>query len=92
MRRIAPVNAKMDTFRFPSQHSSLSLPVNLVYSTSGRVIKWLSPRELRQMGAGLVPGVTRLDVTAAVEGQAEARMRGYAKRVMWWEAEDGKGK
>lgn len=53
-----------------------------------RIRKWLTRREVRDLEAGEVPGMAALDVRAALEGQAEDLMRGYAQKPVWWQAEE----
>ena len=53
-----------------------------------RVKKWLTRREVQDLERGEVPNMGVVDVRAALEGQAEDVMRGYSKRLMWWELEE----
>lgn len=53
-----------------------------------RIRKWLTRREIKGLEAGEVPGMAVLDVRAALEGQAEDLMRGYAQKSAWWKLEE----
>ncbi len=69
---------------------TVSAAFSLPLYSSARIVRWISVRELVQMWEGRFPGVTTLDTEAAAEGQAESQMRGYSKRLHWWELEGGK--
>jgi len=50
---------------------------------NGKVRRWMGERALARLDPG--GSLDVLDIKAIREGQAEARMRGYARRVRVWE-------
>jgi len=40
--------------------------------------KWLSPKEMKNLKDN--PGIDSIDIKAIIEGQAEAKMRSYARK------------
>ena len=55
---------------------------------SGKVRRWMGDRELARLESG--GAMTALDIAAVREGQAEARMRGYARRQRVWDERGGR--